>query len=84
MLKVDNEPTTLTENTARELLKARGYGMSCPFGHVHATCGNREWHVCTLDALPAMEVVQFFEYLNTTLRTSQQVHSPYVSLVDMT
>ena len=83
MHKVVDKLPLLTENAARGLLKAKGYGMNCPFGHVHATQGNREWHVCMLDALADMEVLQFFECLHAALSASEQVRGPYISLVDI-
>ena len=82
MQKVIHEPPILTESTARELLEARGYGMSCCFGHVHATQGNREWHICMLDALATMEVAQFFACLHAALVLSQQVPGSLFPLVD--
>jgi hypothetical protein len=40
--------------TASKLLRERGYGMLCRFGHIHATREAQEWHVCILADLVSM------------------------------
>jgi hypothetical protein len=57
----------LTPEAASDLLKQRGYVLIPRFGHVHATDGKREWHICRLDELPSMETAQFLTRLSDAL-----------------
>jgi hypothetical protein len=41
----------LEVSVALDLLRERGYGMSCRFEHVHATTGAQELHICLLACL---------------------------------
>lgn len=58
---------TLTKEAVSDLLKQRGYALRTPFGHVHATDGTRELHICRLDELPSMETAQFLDLLSDAL-----------------
>lgn len=47
-------PALLGLAAVGELLRERGYGLSCRFGHVHATRWSQEWHICLVADLAAM------------------------------
>jgi len=53
------EQVFLTEIAARAVLKEQGYDMTCPFGHIHATQENRQWHLCMQDALATMDATHY-------------------------
>jgi hypothetical protein len=57
----------LTEARAGEVLKQRGYEMVCPFEHVHATDGSRQWHLCLVAELASMGPDQLLACLEEAL-----------------
>ncbi len=59
--------TSLTPEIACDLLRQRGYAAVTRFGHVHATDGMREWHICRLDELATMGTTQFLSQLSDAL-----------------
>jgi len=78
-----DESLFLTESTAREVLKEKGYDMNCRFGHIHAIQGNREWHLCMQEAFTTMDATHFLACLNDALRLSQSIDGPLVPLTEM-
>jgi hypothetical protein len=58
---------SLTKEVVSDLLKRRGYAMTTPFGHVHATDGIRELHICRIDELHLMGKAQFLSRLEDAL-----------------
>ena len=82
MQNAAHETLVLTESTARELLKEKGYDVNCRFGHVHAIQGNREWHLCMLDALGTMDATHFLACLDDALRLSQRIDDPLMPLTE--
>ena len=82
MQNTSDETRVLTESTAREVLKEKGYDMSCGFGHVHALQGNREWHLCVQEALTTMDATRFLACLNDALCLSQNIDGPLVPLTE--
>jgi len=82
MQNIIEETRFLTEITARALLKKQGYDMTCPFGHVHATQGNRQWHLCMHDALATMDATHLLTCLNNALHVSQNVPGQLLPLVE--
>lgn len=57
---------------ALDLLRERGYGMSCRFGHVHATTDAQELHICLLADLAAMSPSRFLACLDEAIQQSLQ------------
>jgi hypothetical protein len=67
MQHVAEQRENLTKEAASDLLKQRGYALTTPFGHVHATDGIREWHICRLDELHSLGAAQFLDLLSEAL-----------------
>ena len=82
MQNVVEEQVFLTEIAARAMLREHGYDMTCPFGHVHARQGNREWHLCMHDALATMDTTHLLVCLNDALHVSQNIPGQLLPLVE--
>ena len=76
------EQCFLNEILARAVLKEQGYDMTCPFGHIHATQGNRQWHLCMQDALATMDATHLLTCLNDALHVSQNIPVQLLPLVE--
>ena len=63
----------LEVSVALDLLRERGYGMSCRFGHVHATTDTQELHVCILADLATMSSSRFLAGLDEAMKQSLQL-----------
>jgi len=71
----------LEVSMARDLLQEKGYGMSCRFGHVHATRGGEEWHVCLIADLVLMNPSHFLVCLDESIKGSLQGVAPLLNRV---
>jgi|SRR5579883_2816451 hypothetical protein len=67
MQHVAEQRKSLTKEAASDLLKQHGYALTTPFGHVHATDGTRELHICRLDELHSMGTTQFLDLFSEAL-----------------
>ncbi len=62
----------LEVSIALDLLRERGYGMSCRFEHVRATTGAQELHIYLLADLAAMSPSRFLACLDEAIQQSLQ------------
>lgn len=77
MQRCIDELHALTIETARTLLRERGYGMLCRFDHIHAMTDSGELHICLIDELASMNASQFLACLDDTLRQSLKYKLPF-------
>ena len=70
MPTIMDEQKELDVAAVRELLQQQGYGMVCRFGHMHATAGTWEWHVCLVADLASMTQARFLVCLDEAIKQS--------------
>ena len=56
--------------TASDLLRGQGHELVCRFGHVHATMGTQEWHLCQIADLASMDTSRFLACLDEAIKQS--------------
>lgn len=61
------EQQQLSITDAQHLLKNRGYEMLARFGHIHATTGAQEWHICLVADLASMSPTCLLSRLDEAL-----------------
>jgi hypothetical protein len=66
------EQQQLSTADAYNLLQLQGYELVDRYGHVHATRGAQELHVCLLTDLAAMSPSQFLACLDEAIQQSLQ------------
>lgn len=71
-----DEPEWLDLLSAENLLREQGYNMTCRFGHIHATTGADELHICLIADLAAMSPSHFLALLHEASRHSLQYIYP--------
>ena len=55
------------------LLREHGYELICRFGHVHASLGEQEWHICLVVDLSAMTPSHLLVCLEEAIRLSLEI-----------
>ena len=65
-----DEQKGLDVAVVHELLQQQGYGMVCRFGHMHATTGIWEWHICLVADLASMTQERFLLCLDEAIKQS--------------